>query len=72
MLRNLITRKRPPKQLKNSWKTIKQVRNKLPRMSEKSTFMFNHNFYPKPKVDLEDSDINPRNQAKIIRLTTKI
>ena len=31
--------------------------DKLPQMPEKSIFMFHHNFYPRPKVDLEDGDI---------------
>ena len=26
-------------------------------MQEKSAFMFHHNFYQKPKADLEDADI---------------
>ena len=34
-------------------------------MPEKSAFMFHHNFYPKPKVDLEETDITQEIRQKI-------
>ena len=30
---------------------------KLQPMLEKLAFMFHHNFYPRPKIDLKDADI---------------
>ena len=38
---------------------------KLPPMSEKSTFMFHHSFYPKPKIDLEDAQIAQKMQKNL-------
>ena len=38
--------------------------DKLPPMPEKSAFMFHHNFYPKPKVVLEDADITNLTRQK--------
>ena len=38
---------------------------KLPPMSENSTFMFHHNFCPKPKTDLENAKISEETQHKL-------
>ena len=37
-------------------------------MPEKSVFVFHHNFYPKPKVDLEDAEITPEIKQKLTHL----
>ena len=34
-------------------------------MLEKLAFVFHHNFYPKPKVDLEDTEIPPKIKQKL-------
>ena len=34
-------------------------------MLEKSAFMFHHNFYPKPKIDLEDAKISEETWHKV-------
>ena len=39
--------------------------DKLPPMSEKSTFTFYHNFFPKPKMDLEDAKISDETQNRL-------
>ena len=45
--------------------------DKLPLMPKNSAFMFNHNFYPKPKVDLGDSNITQETRQKILDLQQK-
>ena len=42
--------------------------DKLPPMPDKSAFMFHHNFYPKPKIDLEDTDITQETRQKLLNL----
>ena len=37
-------------------------------MPEKSAFTFHHNFYPKPKVVLEDATISDKAQARLQEL----
>ena len=37
-------------------------------MPEKSAFVFHCNFYPKPKVDLEDAEIKPKIKQKLTDL----
>ena len=44
---------------------------KLPPMPEKSAFMFYHNVYPKPKIDLKDTEIS-KDYIKITNTTTKL
>ena len=34
-------------------------------MPEESAFIFHHNFYCKPKVDLEDAEIRPEIKQKL-------
>ena len=42
----------PPETFTNTvGKVIEILQEKLPLMLEKLTFVFHHNFYPKPKVD---------------------
>ena len=40
-------------------------------MPEKSAFMFHHNFYPKPKVDLEDGGIIQETRQILLELQQK-
>ena len=40
-------------------------------MLEKLTFVFHHNFYPKPKVDLEDTEITPEIKQQLTDLQQK-
>ena len=40
-------------------------------MPEKSAFMFHHNFYLKPKVDLEDADITQEIRQNVLDLQQK-
>ena len=42
-----------------------------PQCQNKSAFMFYHNFYPKPKVDLEDADITQETRQKLLDLQQK-
>ena len=35
-------------------------------MPEESTFMFQHNFYPKAKINLEDARISDETQHKLL------
>ena len=44
------------------------LHNILPPMPEKSAFMFHNNFYPQPKVDLEDADITQETRQKLLDL----
>ena len=37
-------------------------------MPEKSAFTFNHNFYPKPKVKLEDAITSDETKSKLQEL----
>ena len=39
--------------------------DKLPPMPEKSAFTFHHNFYPKPKVVLEDATTSDETNNKL-------
>ena len=39
--------------------------DKLQQMPEKSAFMFHHNFYPKPKIDLEDTEVSQETRHKL-------
>ena len=87
MLRNLTTRKKTPITtckfrenhlnitLRTSTVAIEDVieisHDKLPSMPEKSAFMFHHNFYPKPKVDLEDTVITQEIRQKLLDLQQK-
>ena len=52
-----------------SFDTVMEVteisHEKLPPMPEKSAFMFHHNFYPKPKVDLKDAEISKETRQKL-------
>ena len=45
-------------QQENIRKVSEISQDKLPPMPEKSAFAFHHNFYPKPKVVLEDATIS--------------
>ena len=40
-------------------------------MTEKLAFVFHHNLYPKPKVDLEDAEIMPEIKQKLTYLQQK-
>ena len=37
-------------------------------MPEKSAFIFHHNFYPKPKIDLKDAEISAETRQKLLTL----
>ena len=41
-------------------------------MPEKSAFMFPHNFYPKPKIDLRDAEISKETRQKLQVLQPKL
>ena len=41
---------------------------KTASMPEKSAFVFHYNFYPKPKLDLEDAEITPDIKQKLTDL----
>ena len=45
-------------QEENMREVSKISQDKLPPMAEKSIFTFHYNFYPKPKIDLEDAKIS--------------
>ena len=47
------------------------LHGKLPPMSENSAFMFHHNFYPKPKVDLEYTDLTQETRQKLLDVQQK-
>ena len=42
--------------------------DKLPPMPEKSAFMFQHSFYPKPKIDLRNAEISQETRQKLLVL----
>ena len=35
-------------------------------MPEKSAFIFHHNFYPKPKIDLKDAEISKETRQHLL------
>ena len=55
-------------QLENVREIAEVSQDKLPPMPEKSAFMFHHNFYPKPKVKLEDAIISGETKSKLQEL----
>ena len=52
-------------QQENFREVSKISQDKLPPIPEKSAFMFHHNFYPKPKIDLKDAKISDETQHKL-------
>ena len=86
MLRNLITRKLTSEKSKIQGKSIKHnpqtstvtigevieiSHEKLPLMPEKLAFVFHHNFYLRPKVDLDNAEITPEIRQKLTDLQQK-
>ena len=52
-------------QQENTGEVNEKSHNKLPPMPEKSAFTFHHNFWPKPKIDLEDDKISEETWLKL-------
>ena len=64
-----VTKTQPPVTSTNTVEEVMEIsHDKSSPMPDKSAFIFHHNFYPKPEVDLKDVDITQGTRQKLLTL----